>query len=403
MVSEEIMKSLSIKNDAKIVLLVADGIGDIPSINNKTVLETAHIPNLDDLASKSVCGLTDPISRGITPGSGPAHLSLFGYDPLHHQIGRGVLEALGVGIELTSDDLACRGNFATMDESGIITDRRAGRIPTEKKEKLCMIMQEKIKKIGDIEVLITPGKEHRFVVVFRGKNLREELSDADPQLVGKKLKFTEPLVSEAGKTAEIVNEFINQAVNALKDCSPANSVLLRGFAKHPGLPTMGELFKLSPAAIATYPMYKGLAKLVGMEILDAGETIVDEIRTLKENYDKYDFFYIHIKKTDSYGEDGNFEKKVEVIEEVDKFIPEILRLNPDVITVTGDHSTPAVLKGHSWHPNPFLLFSKHIRMDETEEFTEKACTHQGGLGRFLSVEAIPLMLANALKLNKYGA
>ena len=403
MVSEEIMKSLSIKNDAKIVLLVADGIGDIPSINNKTVLETAYIPNLDDLASKSVCGLTDPISRGITPGSGPAHLSLFGYDPLHHQIGRGVLEALGVGIELTSDDLACRGNFATMDESGIITDRRAGRIPTELNEKLCMIMQEKIKKIGDIEVLITPGKEHRFVVVFRVKNLREELSDADPQLLGKKLKFTEPLVSEAGKTAKIVNEFINQAVNALKDCSPANSVLLRGFAKHPGLPTMGELFKLSPAAIATYPMYKGLAKLVGMEILDAGETIEDEIRTLKENYEKYDFFYIHIKKTDSYGEDGNFEKKVKVIEEVDKFIPEILRLNPDVITVTGDHSTPARLKGHSWHPNPFLLFSKYIRMDETGEFTEKACTHQGGLGRFLSVEAIPLMLANALKLNKYGA
>ena len=403
MVSEKIMKSLSIKTDSKIVLLVADGIGDIPSKDNKTVLEAASIPNFDGLASKSVCGLTDPISRGITPGSGPAHLSLFGYDPLHYQIGRGVLEALGVGIELTPNDLACRGNFATMDNSGIITDRRAGRIPTELNEKLCKIMQDKIKEIDGVKILITPGKEHRFVVVFRGKNLEEELSDADPQVVGKEMKYTEPLRPEAEKTAGIVNKFIKKAVEVLKESSPANTVLLRGIAKHPGLPTMGELFKLSPAAIATYPMYKGLAKLVGMEILGACETIKDEFRTLKENYEKYDFFYVHIKKTDSYGEDGNFEKKVKVIEEVDTFIPELLSLNPDVIVVTGDHSTPARLEGHSWHPNPFMLFSKYIRVDETKQFSEKECTNKGGLGRFLSVDAIPLMLANALKLKKFGA
>jgi len=403
MVSEKIMKSLSIKTDSKIVLLVADGIGDIPSKDNKTVLEAASIPNFDGLASKSVCGLTDPISRGITPGSGPAHLSLFGYDPLHYQIGRGVLEALGVGIELTPDNLACRGNFATMDDSGIITDRRAGRIPTELNEKLCKIMQDKIKEIDGVKILITPGKEHRFVVVFRGKNLEEELSDADPQVVGKEMKYTEPLRPEAEKTAGIVNKFIKKAVEVLKESSPANTVLLRGIAKHPGLPTMGELFKLSPAAIATYPMYKGLAKLVGMEILGACETIKDEFRTLKENYEKYDFFYVHIKKTDSYGEDGNFEKKVKVIEEVDTFIPELLSLNPDVIVVTGDHSTPARLEGHSWHPNPFMLFSKYIRVDETKQFSEKECINKGGLGRFLSVDAIPLMLANALKLKKFGA
>lgn len=403
MISEKIMKSLSTKTDSKIVLLVADGIGDIPSKNNKTVLEAASIPNFDGLASKSVCGLTDPISRGITPGSGPAHLSLFGYDPLHYQIGRGVLEALGVGIELTSDDLACRGNFATMNDSGIITDRRAGRIPTELNEKLCVKMQDKIKEIDGVKILITPGKEHRFVVVFRGKNLKEELSDADPQVVGKEMKYTEPLKPEAEKTARIVNKFIKKAVEVLKESSPANAVLLRGIAKHPGLPTMEELFKLYPAAIATYPMYKGLAKLVGMEILGACETIEDEFRTLKENYEDYDFFYLHIKKTDSYGEDGNFEKKAKVIEEVDKFIPELLCLNPDVIVVTGDHSTPARLEGHSWHPNPFMLFSKYIRVDETKQFSEKECTNKGGLGRFLSVEAIPLMLANALKLKKFGA
>ncbi|MEA1939635.1 MAG: phosphoglycerate mutase, partial [Candidatus Caldatribacteriota bacterium] len=304
MIDEKNMKILSKKTESKIVLLVADGIGDIPSNNNKTVLETACIPNLDGLASKSVCGLTDPISRGITPGSGPAHISLFGYDPLHYQIGRGVLEALGIGMELSSDDLACRGNFATMDESGIITDRRAGRIPTELNEKICKIMQDKINRIRGAEVIIRPGKEHRFVVVFRGKGLEEGLSDADPQVVGKKITYAEPLRPEAGEAAKTINEFIDKAIEVLKEHSPANAVLLRGFAKHPGLPSMGELFKLSPAAIATYPMYKGLAKLVGMEVLEAGETIEDEFRTLKENYQKYDFFYLHIKKTDSYGEDG---------------------------------------------------------------------------------------------------
>jgi len=402
MVNEEIIKSLAIKTESKIVLLVADGIGDLPSEDNKTVLEKAFIPNLNKLASKSSCGLTDPISCGITPGSGPAHLSLFGYDPIKYQIGRGVLEALGIGMELTSRDLACRGNFATMDESGIITDRRAGRIPTELNEKICRIMQDKISRIRGAEIIIRPGMEHRFVVVFRGKGLEEGLSDADPQVVGQKLKYTEPLRPEAGEAAKIINEFIDKAIEVLKEHSPANAVLLRGFAKHPGLLTMGELFKLSPAAIATYPMYKGLAKLVGMEILEAGETIEEEFKTLKENYQKYDFFYLHIKKTDSYGEDGNFKKKVEIIEEVDKYIPELLSLKPDVLVVTGDHSTPAALKGHSWHPNPFMLFSKYIRVDEVEQFNEKECV-KGGLGRFSAVDVLPLMMANALKLQKFGA
>jgi len=403
MVNEEIIKSLAIKTESKIVLLVADGIGDLPSENNKTVLEKAFIPNLNKLASKSACGLTDPISCGITPGSGPAHLSLFGYDPIKYQIGRGVLEALGIGMELTSRDLACRGNFATMDdESGIITDRRAGRIATELNEKLCKIMQGKINQIGDVEIIIRPGKEHRFVVVFRGDGLEDALSDADPQKVGEKIKFAEPLDSKAKKSVETVNEFIKQATEVLKEHHPANTVLLRGFAKHPGLPTMKELFKLTPAAIATYPMYKGLATLVGMDILEAGESLSDEFKTLQDNFSKYDFFYLHIKKTDSYGEDGNFEQKVKVIEEVDKYIPEVLALKPDVLVVTGDHSTPAALKGHSWHPNPFMLFSKYIRVDEVKQFNEKECV-KGGLGRFSAVDVLPLMMANALKLQKFGA
>jgi len=402
MVNEEIMRSLAIKTESKIVLLVADGIGDIPSENNKTVLETALIPNLDRLASKAVCGSTDPISCGITPGSGPAHLSLFGYDPLKYQIGRGVLEALGVGMELTPYDLACRGNFATLSEERVITDRRAGRIPTALNEKICRIMQDKIKKIGEVEVIITPGKEHRFVVIFRGKDLEEGLSDADPQVVGGEIKYAQPLQPGAKKTAEVVNEFIRTATELLKEHYPANTVLLRGFAKHPGLPTMNEIFKLTPAAIATYPMYNGLAKLVGMEILKTGESIKEEFETLKENFEKYDFFYLHIKKTDSYGEDGKFEEKVKIIEEVDKFIPKVLNLKPEVLVVTGDHSTPAILKGHSWHPNPFILFSPYIRVDEVDRFSEKACI-QGGMGRFPAVDVLPLMMANALKLKKFGA
>jgi 2,3-bisphosphoglycerate-independent phosphoglycerate mutase len=402
MVNEEIMKSLAIKTKSKIVLLVADGIGDLPSENNKTVLERAFIPNLDKLASKSVCGLTDPISCGITPGSGPAHLSLFGYDPIKYQIGRGVLEALGIGMELTSRDLACRGNFATLDKEGIITDRRAGRIATELNEKLCKLMQDKINQIGEVKTIIKPGKEHRFVVVFRGDGLEDALSDADPQKVGEKIKFAEPLDSKAKKSVETVNEFIKRATEVLKEHHPANTVLLRGFAKYPGLPTMKELFKLTPAAIATYPMYKGLAKLVGMDILETGESLSDEFKTLQDNFSRYDFFYLHIKKTDSYGEDGNFEQKVKVIEEVDKYIPEVLALKSDVLVVTGDHSTPALMKGHSWHPNPFMLFSKYIRVDEAEQFNEKECV-KGGLGRFSAVDVLPLMMANALKLQKFGA
>jgi len=402
MVNEAIMKSLAIKTESKIILLVADGIGDLPSENNKTVLEKAFIPNLDKLAAKSVCGLTDPISCGITPGSGPAHLSLFGYDPIKYQIGRGVLEALGVGMELTSRDLASRGNFATLDNEGIITDRRAGRIATELNEKLCKLMQDKITQIGNVKIIIKPGKEHRFVVVFRGDGLEDSLSDADPQKAGEKIKFAEALDSNAKKSAETINEFIKQANEVLKEHHPANTVLLRGFAKHPGLPTMKELFKLTPAAIATYPMYKGLAKLVGMDILETGESLSDEFKTLQDNFSKYDFFYLHIKKTDSYGEDGNFEQKLKIIEEVDKYIPEVLDLKPDVLVVTGDHSTPALMKGHSWHPNPLMLFSKYIRVDEVEQFSEKECV-KGGMGRFLAVDALPLMMANALKLQKFGA
>jgi len=402
MIDENILKELTVKTDSKIVLVVFDGIGDLPNKEGKTVLEQAKIPNLNQLAARSVCGLTDPVSPGITPGSGPAHLSLFGYDPIKYQIGRGVLEALGIDMELTREDLACRGNFATIDEHGIITDRRAGRISTELNQKICYILQEKITKIDDVEVIIKPGKEHRFVVVFRGKGLEDGISDADPQLNGQKIRYAQALRPESERSAQIVNQFIDQCLVVLQEHHPANAILLRGIAKHPGLPIMSELYKLNPAAIATYPMYRGLAKLVGMKVLATGETIGEEFVTLKENYQDYDFFYLHIKKTDTYGEDGNYEAKVKIVEEVDRYIPTLVELNPAVLVVTGDHSTPAALAAHSWHPNPFLLYSHYIRVDEVRHFNEKECV-KGGLGRFPAGEALSLMLANALKLNKYGA
>ncbi|MBW2039751.1 MAG: 2,3-bisphosphoglycerate-independent phosphoglycerate mutase [Deltaproteobacteria bacterium] len=401
MISEEIIRSLTVKTPSKIILLVLDGVGGLP-VNGRTELETAHTPHLDELASRSICGVTDPVSPGITPGSGPGHLGMFGYDPLRYEIGRGVLEALGIGMELGRDDVVARGNFATMDQQRIIIDRRAGRIPTQRNIELCRLLQEDIKEIEGTRVEIRNGKEHRFVLRFSGEGLDGRLEDTDPQREGNPPRPPTPLAPEAERTARIVGLFLDRANQILKDHHPANTILLRGISQIPDVPSMSELFKLTPACIATYPMYKGLARLVGMEILETGENIADEFSTLRESYERFDFFYLHIKKTDSYGEDGNFQQKVEVIEEVDRHIPVLLRLGPDVIAVTGDHSTPSLLKGHSWHPNPFILCSKYERVDDVGEFSEAVCA-KGGLGRFLAVDEMPLMLASALKLKKFGA
>ena len=401
MIPDEILHSLVVQTESKLLLVVIDGLGGLP-VRGKTELEVARIPNLDRLASKSICGLIDPISYGITPGSGPSHLALFGYDPFRYEIGRGVMEALGIGLNLTRDDLTARGNFATIDEKGMIADRRAGRISTEKNQEICQFLQNEIREIDGIHISIYPGKEHRFVILFQGEGLKEGLADADPQKDGLKAKGAEPLSQEAQRTAEIVNQYLRRATEALKPFHPANTILLRGFSKIPDIPTMADRFMLRPAAIATYPMYRGLAKLVGMEILETGETNRDEVETLKNHFHHYDFFYVHFKKPDMAGEDGNFRMKVKAIEEVDRFIPSILKLKPDVLVITGDHSTPSVLKSHSWHPNPILLYSEYVRPDRIRRFTERQC-QKGQLGRFPATNIVPLMLANALKLKKFGA
>ena len=401
MIPQDVMRSLSHRTPSKIVLVVIDGLGGLP-YEGRTELEAADCPCLDKLASDSACGVTHAVGRGITPGSGPAHLALFGYDPLRYEIGRGVLEALGVGLAMTDRDVASRGNFATADAGGTITDRRAGRIPTERNRQLCALLSEKVPRVEDVEIILAPGKEHRFTVLFRGDGLDGRVADADPQQAPAAAVPARALAPESGRTADIVNAFIRRATETLKDETPANTVLLRGFAKYPDIPGMGELFKLQPAAIANYPMYRGLAQLVGMKVLDAGDTIEEEFVTLRREFAGHDFFYLHIKKTDSYGEDGNFAEKVRIIEEFDHQLPTLLSLEPDVICVTADHSTPAVLKGHSWHPSPFLLWSQYCLPDKVDRFTEVKCA-QGSLGCFGAVDAMPLMLANALKLAKFGA
>ena len=397
---EDLARDLSQQTDTKIVLLVMDGVGGLPA-DGRSELEAASKPNLDALARTGVCGLADPVLMGITPGSGPAHLALFGYDPLKYQLGRGILEALGSGVEVGRNDLVARGNFATVKD-GLVADRRAGRIPTEENVRVCGRLNAGLPKREGLEVRVFPGKEHRFVARFTAEGLADALSDADPQKEGKAPVPTTPLRPEAAKASAVVNRFLEDVAGVLADEPKANAALLRGFSKFPSIPTMQALFKLRPAAVANYPMYKGLAKLLGMEVLDAGGDTADLFDALERNWDKHDFFYVHYKKTDSTGEDGKFEAKVAAIEALDPFIPRLLALKPDVLVVTSDHSTPAALKGHSWHPNPFLLVSPTAGSDDVAAFAERACA-KGMLGRFRSISAMPLMLAHALKLQKYGA
>jgi len=397
----DLMKELHVPSDKKILMLVLDGLGGLPGASGRTELEAASTPNMDRLCKDSVCGLSTPISMGITPGSGPGHLGLFGYDPLEYQIGRGVLEALGIGLKLTPRSLAARGNFCTIDPaSGVITDRRAGRIATQK----CAELVEKLKSItlDGVGIVVEAVKDYRFALILEGDGLEEGLSETDPQKTGLKPLKVEPLHAGAARSAKLLNAWIEKAFAVLKDEKPANGCTLRGIAKDPGLPSYKEVYGLKSCAIATYPMYKGLARLVGMDVLDAGDTVASEVKTLKEAWQKYDFFFFHVKKTDSAGEDGNFDAKVKVIEEVDALMPEIMSLKPDVVLISGDHSTPSAMKSHSWHELPVLLYADNIRKDAAEQFGERACM-AGGLGHIRHVDLMPMVMAHADKLTKFGA
>ena len=388
--------------DSKILLMVMDGLGGLPKgLGYGTPLEEASTPNLNDLATSSICGLHQPAGAGITPGSGPAHLSLFGYDPFDYQVGRGVLAALGIDFDLKDEDLAVRGNFCTIDENGQGVDRRAGRIETAKSRELCQ-------KLRDIDLpgvafFIEPVKEYRVVVVFRGHELCDDIGDTDPQAVGQQPNEAKPGSSHAEQTANLINQFLKLVRSILSDEHPANMLLLRGFSQRPDWPRLSNLYGIRPAAIAGYPMYRGVSRLIGMQILETTDELDKKLDTLESHWNDFDFFFLHVKRADSAGEDGDFDHQVELIEEVDKRIPRVLGLGPDVMVVTGDHSTPAVLKSHSWHPVPVLLHSRYCRPDGVDRFGERACMN-GGLGpRFPATDLMPLALANALRLKKFGA
>jgi 2,3-bisphosphoglycerate-independent phosphoglycerate mutase len=401
MISLDDVKALARPARTKVVLLVMDGVGGLPrAFDGKTELEAAQTPNLDALAAQGTLGLADPIAPGITPGSGPGHLGLFGYDPLQFRIGRGVLEAVGIDMSMTDRDLAARGNFCSVDAQGLITDRRAGRIPTDVCARLCGLLEQI--RIPGVEMIVRPVREHRFVVLFRGAGLEEELSETDPQEVGKPPLPVRAEGERARHAAEVANAFVAEARKALAAERPANMVLLRGFSRYPKILKLTEIYGVRAGVIAVYPMYRGLARLVGMEAVKTGDTVADEFGALEKTFGQFDFFFVHVKKTDSYGEDGSFDHKAHVIEEVDRELPRLLALKPDVVLVTGDHSTPATFKAHSWHPVPVLLWSKWCRPDGAKGFSERECRF-GGLGHVRSAELMPLMMGYAERLTKFGA
>jgi 2,3-bisphosphoglycerate-independent phosphoglycerate mutase len=401
---QTLIKPLIQKNTSKIVYIVLDGVGGLP-VSGRTELEAAETPNLDAIAAESACGLHTPVAMGITPGSGPGHLGIFGYDPIEYQIGRGVLEALGLGLEVRKTDVAVRCNYATI-KNGVMTDRRAGRIPTDVGRKLTERLQNEIKKIDDAEIILSPGMEYRFAVIMRfPEPLAPDaamITDTDPQKEGKAPLPPSPMSGSAEKVSKVAEKLISTVAGILKNEEKANFILTRGFSNMPHIPTFEEAFGLNAIAVATYPMYRGLARLVGMNTPVVEGTVEDQISFLKEKYNDYDFFFLHVKKVDSYGEDGNFEGKAQRIEEFDRLLPEIMKLNPGVVVVTGDHSTPCLMKSHSWHPVPVMIRSPFVLGRTCTGFSERECL-KGELGILPAVNLMPLTLAHAGRLKKFGA
>jgi 2,3-bisphosphoglycerate-independent phosphoglycerate mutase len=404
---DALYSKLLVKTDAKLVLVVLDGLGDLATggPESSTPLEAAITPNLDAITQNAAQGRMIPVAPGITPGSGPGHLGLFGYDPLEFQVGRGVIEALGLGLELKPGDVCARANFCTLNAKGIVTDRRAGRIATEVCEDLCAILSKKIKRIGDTEVIIKAGKEHRFVVIFRGKGLEGPLTDSDPNREGRPIATVQPTSAKSAKqkkAAKLVASFYAAALPLIAKKNPANGFLLRGIAHQPAIPTFEQRYGLRAAAIAVYPMYKGLAQLVGMKKIEGPQTIAEQFERYLAEHDRYDYFFIHYKYTDKAGEDGDFDAKRKAIEDFDAALPILLRKKPDVLAITGDHSTPVAMKGHSWHPQPVLLTSAYSGSDKLDRFTETGA-NMGSLGVFEAKHLIRLMQANAKMFDKFGA
>jgi 2,3-bisphosphoglycerate-independent phosphoglycerate mutase len=405
-VNSTVLESLVIENQTKIVLLVLDGLGDLPDAarGGRTPLEAARTPNLDRIAPAAALGRLLPVAPGITPGSGPGHLGLFGYDPIETTVGRGVLEAIGAGLELRPGDVAARANFCTVDGAGVVTDRRAGRISSETCARLVGLLRDRIDRLEDVEVILEPGKGHRFVAVLRGPGLAGGVSDADPHHEGAPIPAARAHGAdpESGKTARIANLVLERAKQALAAEHPANAMLLRGLSSRPSLASYADRFRLRAAALAAYPMYRGVAQLAGMRIVPVGEKPADAFAAAARAWSDFDYFFIHVKATDMAGEDGDFAAKVSAIESVDAALPALLALRPDVLCVTGDHSTPVPARGHSWHPVPVMVHAALCGADQIPRFHEKGA-RIGSLGVLASRDLIAVLLANAGRLDKYGA
>ena len=387
----------------RIVFLVMDGLGGLPhEETGLTELETARTPNLDRLAKVSALGMSTPVAPGISPGSGPGHLGLFGYDPVRFNIGRGVLSALGVDFELRHGDVAARLNFATLDGDGNITDRRAGRPSDEENRRLVEKLRANVSQVGGVEVFWESEKEHRVVMVLRGANLSADLSDTDPQETGVPPEPLEATGPEGERTVRAVQAILDQATEVLAEEPVANGLLARGWAAFDTYPTIRERFGVRPLCIARYPMYRGVSRLLGMDIGPIAEEDAGNVDILEKSWDDYDFFFMHFKYVDSRGEDGDFDAKVEAIEAIDALVPRIEALQPDVLLVTGDHSTPSRARAHTWHPVPVLIASPWCRPVDVEGFGERACT-RGELGIFEARHLMTLALAHAGRLAKFGA
>ena len=399
-IDNEALRGSFATTPSKILMLVVDGLGGLPHPDTRlSELETASLPNLDALARESACGHTIPVQTGVAPGSGPGHLALFGYDPIKYLIGRGALEALGIDVEIAEGDVAARGNFCTVDAQGNLTDRRAGRIPTAESAPLCSILQDIT--LNGVEATVYPVQDYRFVLHLRGRDLSDQVSETDPQQSGVRALEAQALSPAGLKTAAVVRQFVDSAARLLSERDRANMIMLRGFSQLPHLPSMGDAFQLNPGAIAAYPMYRGLASVAGMRVIPTGSTFTDEIYTLREHYHEHDFFFLHYKPADAAGEDGNFKGKVAALEALDRHIPDLLDLDPDVLLVAGDHSTPAIMASHSWHPVPFMIRSKWTRGEGVDAFSERDCVG-GSLGTFPASDVMLLATAHAGKLLKFG-
>ncbi|MCK4443355.1 MAG: 2,3-bisphosphoglycerate-independent phosphoglycerate mutase [Thermoplasmata archaeon] len=405
----------------KILLIILDGMADRPVavLGSKTPLQAANTPNMDWFAKNGMCGQMDPIAPGVRPGSDTSHLAILGYNPHEVYTGRGPFEAAGVGLPMEHGDIAFRCNFGTIDADGTVRDRRAGRIRKGTSE---IARDLDGMPIEGVKVIFKEATEHRAVLILRGDGLSPKVTDVDPHAVGVKYHECEALEPEAGRTAEIVNEFVERSREILADHEvnkkrlkegdfPANIILPRGSGVFPHLDSLEERFGIRSAAICGVTLIKGICRVAGMKILDVdgatGGLDTDMIAKGKaaiEALESYDFVFLNVKAPDICGHDGDPEGKVKVAERLDmmmSFIRKELR-NDVIMAVTSDHSTPVSVRDHAGDSVPLIVYGKDIRVDEVSSYDEISVT-KGILGRIRGSDLIHILLDQSGRAEKFGS